>query len=61
MSSFRYDNVSTMPCDTMLCLVMHKTGGILVGSSCMMSREDVDCTQEHDGEDSSYIEEFHAE
>ena len=26
MSSFRYDNVSTMPCDTMLCLVMHKTG-----------------------------------
>ena len=35
----------------MLCLVMHSAGGILVCLSCIMSRGDIRCTQEHDGDD----------
>ena len=43
----------------MLCLVMHSAGGILVWLSCIMSRGDICCTQEHDGDDPFYIREFH--
>ena len=43
----------------MLCLVMHSAGGILVWLSCIMSRGDICCTQEHDGDDLFYIREFH--
>ena len=43
----------------MLCLVMHSAGGILVWLSCIMSRGDICCTQEHDGDDPFHIREFH--
>ena len=42
-----------------MCLVMHSAGGILVWLSCIMSRGDICCTQEHDGDDPFYIREFH--
>ena len=43
----------------MSCLVMHKAGGILVSSSCIMRRGEVGSRHEHDDDDSSYIREFH--
>ena len=56
-----YEFIKILQCinPAMLCLVMHSAGGILVWLSCIMSRGDICCTQEHDGDDPFYIREFH--
>ena len=40
------------------CLAIHREGGAIVWSY-IMSRGNVDCTQEYDGDDPFYVREFH--